>query len=54
MSASTIAVNDMFINTVIDLDGNMANGMYIASITAGRNIYTERLVIQSDPAFRTI
>ena len=46
VSARTIAVNDGFINTVLDLDGNMASGMYMVNITAGDKTYTERLVIQ--------
>ncbi len=46
VSARTIAVNDGFINTVLDLDGNMASGMYMVNITAGEKTYTERLVIQ--------
>ncbi|MEO8589750.1 MAG: T9SS type A sorting domain-containing protein [Flavobacteriales bacterium] len=46
VSARTIAVNDGFINTVLDLDGDMANGMYMVNITAGTQHFTERLVIQ--------
>ncbi len=46
VSARTIAVNDSFIKTVLDLDGNMASGMYMVNITAGEKTYTERLVIQ--------
>ena len=46
VSARTIAVNDGFINTVLELNGDMANGMYMVNITAGEKTYTERLVIQ--------
>ena len=46
VSARTIAVQDGFINTVLDLDRDMANGMYMVHITAGEQRYTERLVIQ--------
>ncbi len=44
--ARTIAVQDGFVNTVIDLDGALANGLYMVSITAGSTAYNERLVIQ--------
>ncbi|MBK9417785.1 MAG: T9SS type A sorting domain-containing protein [Flavobacteriales bacterium] len=46
MSARTIAVADGNVNTVIDLNGELAAGMYLVNITAGDNTYTERLVIQ--------
>ena len=46
VSARTIAVNDTFVNTVLDLNGELAAGMYLVNITAGANTYTERLVIQ--------
>ena len=46
VSARTIPVQDGFINTVLDLDGDMASGMYMVNITAGEQRYTERLVIQ--------
>ncbi|MEO8591359.1 MAG: thrombospondin type 3 repeat-containing protein [Flavobacteriales bacterium] len=45
VSARTIAVQDGFVNTVLDLDGDMANGMYLVNITAGGQHFTERLVI---------
>jgi hypothetical protein len=44
--ARTIAVQDGFVNTVLDLDGSLANGLYMVSITAGTDSYNERLVIQ--------
>ena len=38
VSARTIAVNDGFINTVLELNGDMANSMYMVHITAGEKI----------------
>ena len=46
VSARTIPVQDGFINTVLDLDGDMASGVYMVNITAGDQHFTERLVIQ--------
>ena len=46
VSARTIAVQDGFLNTVLDLNGELANGMYMVSITAGTALHNERLVIQ--------
>jgi hypothetical protein len=46
VSARTIAVNDGMISTVLDLNGDLAAGMYLVNISAGETIYTERLVIQ--------
>ncbi|MBK9146308.1 MAG: thrombospondin type 3 repeat-containing protein [Flavobacteriales bacterium] len=46
VTARTIAVQDGFINTVLDLNGELANGMYMVSITAGTALHNERLVIQ--------
>ena len=51
VSARTLAVNDGFVNTVLDLSsstagGELAAGMYMVHITAGDATYTERLVIQ--------
>ena len=34
------------LNTVVDLDGQLAAGMYVVSITAGDKLFTERLVIE--------
>jgi len=39
-------VQDGFVNTTIALNGELANGMYMVSITAGTSTFTERLVIQ--------
>ncbi|MBL0127225.1 MAG: T9SS type A sorting domain-containing protein [Flavobacteriales bacterium] len=46
VSARTIAVQDGFINTVLELNGELATGLYMVNITAGDATYTERLVIQ--------
>jgi len=46
ISARTIAVTDGNVNTVLDLQGELAAGMYLVNITAGDRTYTERLVIQ--------
>ncbi len=43
--AREIPVNDKNIHTVIDLNGDLATGMYMVSITAGDKRWTERLVI---------
>jgi hypothetical protein len=42
----TFAAQDGTMNTVIDLDDNMASGLYLVNITAGDVTRTERLVIQ--------
>ncbi len=42
----TIAVNDGYLNTVLDLNGELANGVYMVNIAAGAKTCTERLVIQ--------
>lgn len=46
MSARTIAVSDGFVNTVLELNGELATGLYMVNIMAGNAVYTERLVIQ--------
>ncbi|MBK9174990.1 MAG: T9SS type A sorting domain-containing protein [Flavobacteriales bacterium] len=46
VSARTIAVQGGFLNTVVELNGELATGMYLVNITAGDKVYTERLVIQ--------
>ena len=45
VSARTLAVNDGFINTVLELH-DMAAGMYLVNITMGERTITERLVVQ--------
>ena len=44
--ARTIAAQDGNLNTVIDLEGQLAAGMYMVNITAGDKTYTQRLVVQ--------
>jgi len=44
--ARTIAVQDGFVNTNMELNGDLAGGLYVVNITAGTKAYTERLVIQ--------
>jgi subtilisin-like proprotein convertase family protein len=46
VSTRTIAVSGSHVNTVLDLNGELAAGMYLVNITAGETVYTERLVIQ--------
>ena len=46
ITARTIAVQDGFVTTVLDLNSEIANGLYMVNITAGEKTYTERLVIQ--------
>jgi hypothetical protein len=46
VSTRIIAVTDGNVNTILDLNGELAAGMYVVNITAGETIYTERLVIQ--------
>ncbi len=46
VSARTIPVQDGFINTVLELNGELAGGLYMVNITAGGKTYTQRLVIQ--------
>lgn len=46
LSAHTIKVSDGFVKTNINLNGELANGLYMVNITAGAKTYNERLVIQ--------
>jgi len=46
VTARTISVQDGFVNTMLDLNGELANGMYMVSVTAGAAMHNERLVIQ--------
>ena len=46
VSARTIAVNDGVLNTVVELNGELASGMYLVNVTAGEKTYVERLVVQ--------
>ncbi len=42
----TLGVQDGFVNQVVDLNGEISTGMYMVKVTAGDQVYTERLVIQ--------
>ncbi len=46
VAARTIAVQDGFVNQSLELNGGLAGGLYMVTVTAGEKIYTERLVIQ--------
>jgi hypothetical protein len=46
MSARTIAVTEGNVNTTLDLNGELAAGMYLVNITAGATVHTERLVLR--------
>jgi hypothetical protein len=46
VAAHTIAVAEGFLNTALDLNGEVASGLYMVNITAGEHTYNERLVIQ--------
>jgi len=46
VTARTIAVQDGYLKTALDLNGDLSGGMYLVNITAGDKTYTERLVIQ--------
>ncbi|HMC97770.1 MAG TPA: T9SS type A sorting domain-containing protein, partial [Flavobacteriales bacterium] len=52
VSVRTIAVQSFdpnsggFVNTVLDLEGALADGMYLVNVTAGPQRFIERLVIQ--------
>jgi hypothetical protein len=46
MMSRTIPTQGGYLNTVMDLEGEIAAGMYLVNITAGENLYTERLVVQ--------
>ena len=44
--ARTLAVQDGFVNTNVELGNHLSGGLYIVNVTAGTKTYTERLVIQ--------
>ena len=46
VSSRVLPVNAGAVNTVIDLKGELAAGMYLVNITAGERVYTERLMVQ--------
>jgi len=46
VTSRTIAINGSTLNTVINLDGTIASGMYLVNLTAGEQTFVQRLVIQ--------
>ena len=46
VAARTITVQDGFINQSVELNGELAGGLYMVNITAGDKTFSERLVIQ--------
>ena len=46
VAARRIAAGDGFLNAVIDLDGELAAGMYVVNVTVGGREYSQRLMIQ--------
>lgn len=44
--ARTIAVQDGFVNQAVELNGELAGGLYLVNFTAGDKIFSERLVVQ--------
>ncbi|MBK6944839.1 MAG: T9SS type A sorting domain-containing protein [Flavobacteriales bacterium] len=46
MIARTVGIQDGVLNTTIDLNGELASGMYMVKITAGDEVFTQRVVIQ--------
>ncbi|MCC7501472.1 MAG: T9SS type A sorting domain-containing protein, partial [Flavobacteriales bacterium] len=46
VATHTIAVNGSTLNSVIDLDASMANGLYMVNVTAGDEQFNQRLMIQ--------
>ncbi|MBK6473397.1 MAG: T9SS type A sorting domain-containing protein [Flavobacteriales bacterium] len=51
MIARTVGIQDGLINTTIDLSrssagGDLADGMYVVKVTAGDEVFTQRMVIQ--------
>jgi hypothetical protein len=46
VSSRELPVNAGAVNTVIDLKGELAAGMYLVNITAGDRLYSERLMVQ--------
>ncbi|MCB0787142.1 MAG: T9SS type A sorting domain-containing protein, partial [Flavobacteriales bacterium] len=46
VAARTLTAQGGMLNTVISLDGQLAAGMYVVNITAGEQLFTERLIIE--------
>ncbi len=47
MAQHTLGVLDGFVSSTINLNGELSNGMYVVTITAGDAILIERLVVQN-------
>ena len=46
VAARTIAVQDGFVNQAVELNGELAGGLYLVNFTAGDQTFSERLVVQ--------
>ena len=46
VSARTIAAQDGFVNSVVELNGELSAGFYLVNVTAGSASWSERLVVQ--------
>jgi hypothetical protein len=46
VDSHTLPVQDGTVNTVVELNGDLAGGVYMVRIIAGDQLFTERLVIQ--------
>jgi len=44
--AKVLPTQGTHLNTVLDLNGDLAGGMYLVHVTAGDKVYIERLVVQ--------
>ncbi|MBL8000502.1 MAG: T9SS type A sorting domain-containing protein, partial [Flavobacteriales bacterium] len=45
-AARQVAVRDGLINTTLDLHGELTTGMYLVTVIAGEQQFTQRLVIE--------
>jgi hypothetical protein len=46
VASRTVAVQDGFVNTDLELNGALTNGLYMVNVAAGAATYNERLVIK--------
>jgi len=46
VTTRTIAMQDGYLKTALDLNGDLKGGLYLVNVTAGEKTWTERLVIQ--------
>ncbi|MBL7944624.1 MAG: thrombospondin type 3 repeat-containing protein [Flavobacteriales bacterium] len=44
--ARTITAQDGFVNQVVELNGELAGGLYLVNFTAGEQVFSERLIVQ--------